>query len=63
MNRQANNWIMKLQLILAMVPQTTTVLPGDTIIPFKDPHAISNQALYLLLSSRIDSYFQSQQTI
>jgi len=51
-------WIMKLQPILAMFTQTATVLPRDKIVPFSDPHAIGNRALYLLVSSRTDSYFQ-----
>ncbi len=53
-----HNWIMKLKPILAMFPQTSKVLPGDTVIPFADPHHIGNRALYLLLCSRIDPYFQ-----
>jgi hypothetical protein len=51
-------WIMKLRLILAMFPQTASVLPGDSIIPFQDLHSNKNRALYLLLSVRTDSYFQ-----
>jgi hypothetical protein len=51
-------WIMKLHPILAMFPQTASVLPRDSIIPFQDLHSIGNRALYLLLSTRTDSYFQ-----
>jgi len=51
-------WIMKLQPILAMFTQTAAVMPHDKIIPFTDPHALGNRALYLLISSRTDSYFQ-----
>jgi hypothetical protein len=53
-----HSWIMKLKPILAMFPQTSKVLPGDTVIPFTDPHHIGNRALYLLLCSRIDPNFQ-----
>jgi len=42
-------WLMKLQPILAMFSQT---------VRFKNPHAIGNRALYLLIASRTDSYFQ-----
>jgi len=49
---------MKLQPILAMFTQTASVLPNDTVVPFSDPHATGNRALYLLISSRTDSYFQ-----
>jgi hypothetical protein len=49
---------MKIQPILAMFSQTATVLPNDKIVSFRDPHAIGNRALYLLISSRTDSYFQ-----
>jgi hypothetical protein len=51
-------WFMKLQPILAMFAQTATVMPNDKIVPFPDPHALGNRALYLLISSRTDSYFQ-----
>jgi hypothetical protein len=51
-------WIMKLQPILAMFSQTASVLPNDKVIPFSDPHATGNRALYLIISSRTDSYFQ-----
>jgi len=49
---------MRLQPILAMFSQTASVLPNDTVVPFSNPHATGNQALYLLISSRTDSYFQ-----
>jgi hypothetical protein len=49
---------MKLRPILTMFPQTASVLPGDSIIPFQDPQSNGNRALYLLLSARTDSYFQ-----
>jgi len=49
---------MKIQPISAMFSQTATVLPNDKIVSFRDPHAIGNRALYLLISSRTDSYFQ-----
>jgi hypothetical protein len=52
------NWIMKLWPILAMFPQTASVLPVDTVVPFTDPHNIGNKALYLLVCSRTDAYFQ-----
>jgi hypothetical protein len=49
---------MRLQPIIAIYPQTAPVLPGDKVIPFVDPHTIGNHVLYLLLCSRVDSYFQ-----
>jgi hypothetical protein len=51
-------WLTKLQQILAMFSQTSSVLPKDKVIPFEDPNSIGNRALYLLISSRMDSYFQ-----
>lgn len=41
-----------------MFPQTASVMPVDDVVPFKDPEGIGNKALYLLLGSRIDGYFQ-----
>jgi len=49
---------MKLLPILAMFPQTSSVLPKDKVVPFVDPTCIGNRALYLLLSARTDPYFQ-----
>jgi hypothetical protein len=49
---------MKIQPILAMFSQTANVLPRDKVVPFADPAAIGNRALYLLISFRVDSYFQ-----
>jgi hypothetical protein len=40
-----------------MFLQTSSVLPHGKVVPFSDPHAIGNQALYLLIASRTDSYF------
>jgi hypothetical protein len=51
-------WLMKLQPILAMFWQISSVVPKDKVIPFEDPNAIGNRALYLLISSWTDSYFQ-----
>jgi hypothetical protein len=53
-----HTWIMKLRPILAMFPQTSSILIDDEIIPFDDPTCIGNKALYLLLGSRVDGYFQ-----
>lgn len=41
-----------------MFPQMAKVLPGDNVVLFSDPHHIGNQALYLLLCSCVDPYFQ-----
>jgi len=49
---------MNLQPILAMFTQMACVLPRDKVVPFGDPTATGNRALYLLISSRVDSYFQ-----
>jgi hypothetical protein len=56
LNYQA--WLMKVQPILAMFSQTASVLPRDKVVPFSDPNTIGNCALYVLISSRTDSYFQ-----
>jgi len=50
-------WIMKLQPILAMFPQRATVLPRDKVIPYADPTAMGNLALYLLLLSSLIPIF------
>ncbi len=53
-----HTWISKLRPILAMFSQTSSVLTDDTVTPFSDPTCIGNKALYLLIGSRVDGYFQ-----
>jgi hypothetical protein len=49
---------MKLKPILAMFPQTSNVFPVDTVIHYLDPHHVGNRALYMIICSRVDPYFQ-----
>lgn len=51
-------WISRLHPILAMFPKTTSVLKQEDIIPFTDSNCIGNKALFLLIGSRVDEYFQ-----
>jgi hypothetical protein len=41
-----------------MLPQTAAVLSGNTVNPFLDPYNDGNRALYLLVCSQTDAYFQ-----
>jgi hypothetical protein len=41
-----------------LFPQTSSVLFEDEIVPFDNPTCIGNKALYLLLGSRVDGFFQ-----
>jgi hypothetical protein len=41
-----------------MFSQTSPVLVDDDITPFIDPDCIGNKALYLLIGSRVNGYFQ-----
>jgi hypothetical protein len=41
-----------------MFSQTASVLNNDEIVPFQDATCIGNKALYLLVGSRVDGYFQ-----
>jgi hypothetical protein len=51
-------WLNKLRPILAMFPETSEVIQGEKIIPFKDANCAGNKALYLVIGSRVDAYFQ-----
>lgn len=51
-------WSSKLQSILAMFSQTASVFKNQKITSFQDPKDIGNKALYLLIASRVDEYFQ-----
>jgi hypothetical protein len=37
---------------------TTCVIQGETIIPYRDADCIGNKALFFLIGSRVDAYFQ-----
>jgi hypothetical protein len=58
--RRANYyfWSSKLRPILAMFPQTNKVLYDGNITSFTDPEDIGNKALYLVISAKVDEYFQ-----
>jgi len=51
-------WWSKLRPILAMFPQNAVVFKDNEIIPFPNPNNIGNRALYLLIYSKVDEYFQ-----
>jgi len=51
-------WIARLHPILAMFPEMASVLKQEDIIPFIPADCIGNKALFLLISSRVDDYFQ-----
>jgi hypothetical protein len=41
-----------------MFPQTCNVIKEDKIIPFSDPNATGNKALFLMIAPQVDEYFQ-----
>jgi hypothetical protein len=41
-----------------MFPETSEVIQGDKVIPFSDTNCVGNKALYLVIGSRVDAYFQ-----
>jgi len=51
-------WFNKLRPILAMFEETSSLIQGEKIHPFADGDCIGNKALFLLIGSRVDSYFQ-----
>jgi hypothetical protein len=51
-------WFNKLRPILAMFPETSEVIQGEKIMPFNDANCVGNKALYLVIGSRVDAYFQ-----
>jgi hypothetical protein len=52
-----NAWVTKMRTILSMFPGTMNLFQQDTIIPFSDPDCAENKAVFLLISSKIDTYF------
>jgi hypothetical protein len=48
----------KLRPVLAMFSQTCKVFDEIDIKPFQDPEDVGNKALYLLISAKVDEYFQ-----
>jgi hypothetical protein len=51
-------WFKKLRPILAIFPETSEVIQGDKIVPFKDVNCVRNKALYLIIGSWVDAYIQ-----
>jgi hypothetical protein len=51
-------WFKKLRQLLAMFPETSDVIQGVKIVPFKDANCVGNKALYLIIGSRVDAFFQ-----
>ncbi len=51
-------WFNKLRPFLAMFPETSEAIQGDKIVPFKDANYVRNKALYLVIVSWVDAYFQ-----
>jgi hypothetical protein len=41
-----------------MIPETASMLKQEVIIPFVNAVCIENKALFLLIGSRVDDYFQ-----
>jgi hypothetical protein len=51
-------WFNKLRPILAMFKETSNLIQGEKITPFKDVDCVGNKALFLLIGSCVDAYFQ-----
>jgi len=51
-------WFNKLRLILVMFPETSEVIQGEKIVPLNDANCVGSKALYLVIGSRVDAYFQ-----
>jgi hypothetical protein len=42
-----------------MFPQTSPIYHDNTIIPFNEPSCIGNQALFLLISAKVDNFYRN----
>jgi len=51
-------WFTKLRTILAMFAETSQLIQGENVIPFTNADCIGNKAIFLLIGSRVDAYFQ-----
>jgi hypothetical protein len=51
-------WFNKLCQILAIFKETSTLIQREKITPFKDIDCIGNKAVFLLIGSQVDAYFQ-----
>ena len=54
-----HSWFTRLLPIIKMFPQTSPVYSDNNIVPFTDPSCIGNQALFLLLSARVDNFYRN----
>jgi hypothetical protein len=55
-----HNWLTRISAVIKMFSQTAPVLDANNgIIEFTDPNCIGNQALYMLISSKIDNFYRN----
>ena len=54
-----HNWFTRLLPIIKMFPQTSPIYHDNTIIPFNEPSCIGNQALFLLISAKVDNFYRN----
>jgi len=55
-----HNWLTHLSAVIKMFSQTASVLDADNeIILFPDPTCVGNQALYMLLCSKVDNFYRN----
>lgn len=51
------NWLARLLPIIKMFSKTSPVYDNETIILFDDPLGICNQALYMLITTKVDNFY------
>jgi len=55
-----HNWLTRMSAIIKMFSQTAPVLDVENnIIEFDDPNCVGNQALYMLLCSKVDNFYRA----
>jgi hypothetical protein len=42
-----------------MFPATATVYDNNSIVPFSDPSSVGNQALFMLITARVDNFYHN----
>ena len=53
------NWVARIKPILKMFSQTERVMSANSIIPYHYPECVENQALFMLISAKVDHYYRN----
>ena len=51
-------WITGIKTVMEMFKETQGIIVSETIVPYQDPKCVGNQAVFILVNSKVDNYFK-----